>query len=101
MIPIDYFLYLSAFLFCIGIATVLTQKHIIAMLMGIELIFNAANINLVAFSRQDGVLQGQIFAIFVLLLAAAETAVALTIAYLIYKDRKIDKPNLLIELKDE
>ena len=100
MIPIDYFLYLSSFLFCIGFAIVLSQKHIIAILMGIELIFNAANINLVAFSRYDLQLHGQIFSLFVMIIAAAETAVALTIAYLIYKKRKIDKPNLLKELKD-
>jgi NADH:ubiquinone oxidoreductase subunit K len=100
MIPIDYFLYLSSFLFCIGFAIVLSQKHIIAILMGIELIFNAANINLVAFSRYDLQLHGQIFSLFVMIIAAAETAVALTIAYLIYKQRKIDKPNLLKELKD-
>ncbi len=100
MIPIDYFLYLSSFLFCISFAIILSQKHIIAILMGIELLFNAANINLVAFSRYDVQLNGQIFSLFVMIIAAAETAVALTIAYLIYKQRKIDKPNLLKELKD-
>ncbi len=79
---------------------VLTQKHIIAILMGIELIFNAATVNFVAFSRNDLQLNGHIFSLFVMVIATAETAVALTIAYLIYKQRKIDKPNLLKELKD-
>jgi NADH:ubiquinone oxidoreductase subunit K len=92
------FLYVACFLFCIGLAMVLTQKHIIAILMGIELIFNAANINLVVFSRQDTLLQGHIFSLFVMIIAAAETVVALTIAYLIYKQRKQDKPNEMTDL---
>jgi NADH-quinone oxidoreductase subunit K len=100
MIPITYFLIVACFLFCIGIAMVITQKHIIAILMGIELIFNAANINFVAFSRYDSLLNGQVFSLFVMVIATAETAVALTIAYIIYKQRKTDKPNSLISLKD-
>jgi NADH-quinone oxidoreductase subunit K len=92
------FLAVACFLFCIGLAMILTQKHIIAILMGIELVFNAANINLVVFSKYDKALQGQVFSLFIMIIAAAETAVALTIAYMIYKQRKEDKPNNLNEL---
>ena len=100
MLSVDYFVYVSCALFCIGLAIILTQKHIITVLMGIELLFNAAMLNLIAFSRYDTQLHGQIFSLFVLLLAAIETGVALVIAYLIYKQHKIDQPDKLNILKE-
>jgi NADH:ubiquinone oxidoreductase subunit K len=99
MIPIQHFLYLSAFLFMIGIAMVLTKKHTILILMGIELIFNAANINLVAFGQNDPNLKGQVFSLFVIMIAACETAVALAIILNVYRYFKTTNPTYLNELK--
>lgn len=79
-IPINWFLILSAALFCIGLAGVLIKKNAIIVLMSIELMLNAANINLVAFSVYNNDLgQGQIMALFSIGLAAAEVAVGLAI----------------------
>ena len=77
---LDKFLVVSAALFCCGLYTIMTRRNGVAMLMGVELILNAANINFVAFSHYLGkVMGGQIFAVFVIVIAAAETAVALSI----------------------
>lgn len=85
-IGLPHFLVLAALLFVCGVVTILTKRNAIGILMGVELILNAANINLVAFNRYahgsaDGsiLLSGQVFAIFVIVLAAAEAAVALAI----------------------
>lgn len=76
----------SALLFSLGIFAVLTRRNAILVLMGIELILNSANINFIAFSRYGGVnLAGQAVAIFVIILAAAEAAVALAIVLNIYQ----------------
>ncbi len=99
MIPLQHYLYLSAFLFCLGLAIVLTKKHTILMLMGIELIFNAANINLVAFSQNDPLLTGQVFTLFVVLIAACETAVALAIILSLYRHFKTINPQNVAEMK--
>lgn len=99
MIPLDHFLFLSAALFSIGVVVAITKKNAIIVLMGIELILNAANINLVAFSRFDPqMLQGQVFTLFVMVIAAAEAAVALAIVLKIYNHFKtidLDKLNKL------
>lgn len=84
-IPLNYFLILSAILFCIGISIVVIKRHIIVILMGIELMLNAVNINLVAFGRHDQGLQGQSMTLFVLVVAAAEAVVALAIILMAYK----------------
>lgn len=77
---LDKFLVVSAALFCCGLYTILTRRNGVAVLMGVELILNAANINFVAFSHYLGkVMGGQIFAVFVIVIAAAEAAVALAI----------------------
>jgi NADH-quinone oxidoreductase subunit K len=74
------YLLTAAALFCIGMAAIITRRNAVVVLMGIELMLNAANLNLVAFSRYDpGRLQGQVFALFVIVVAAAEAAVALAI----------------------
>ncbi|WP_156180345.1 NADH-quinone oxidoreductase subunit NuoK [Rufibacter radiotolerans] len=84
--PLLHVLLLAAILFGLGVAVVLTKRHAIAVLMGIELIFNAANLNLVAFSRHDpNLIQGQVFALFVMLIAAVEAAVALAIVLQAFK----------------
>jgi NADH-quinone oxidoreductase subunit K len=85
-VSIEPLLILSAFLFCVGLVIMITKRHIIIVLMGVELILNAANLNLVIFSQYDAAyLQGQIFALFVMVVAAAEAAVGLAILILVYR----------------
>lgn len=99
MIPLAHYLILATLLFCIGLAVAITRRNAIAVLMGLELMLNAANINLVAFSRYDGLqLEGQVFALFVIVVAAAEAAVALALVvrvYAYYKITDLDKLNRL------
>lgn len=84
--PIEHLLILGAALFCMGLLVVLSRKNAIAVLIGIELMLNASNINLVAFSHFDpDLLQGQIFALFVITVAAAEAAVGLAIVVRVYQ----------------
>ncbi|MCK5124868.1 MAG: NADH-quinone oxidoreductase subunit NuoK [candidate division Zixibacteria bacterium] len=95
-----HYLSLAAFLFAIGLYGILTRRNAIAILMSLELMFNAVNINLVAFNRFSGSdgLSGQIFALFVIAIAAAEATVGLAIVILIYRNwRSIDadRVNLL------
>jgi NADH-quinone oxidoreductase subunit K len=85
-ITLTHFLIISAVLFSFGIYAVLTRRNAIMVLMGLELILNSANINFLAFSRFGGMnIEGQMAAIFVIILAAAEAAVALAIVLNIYK----------------
>jgi NADH-quinone oxidoreductase subunit K len=85
-ITLQHYLLISALLFCIGIFAVITKRNAIVMLMGIELMLNAANINLVAFSKFDAVMiQGQMFALFVIVIAAAEASVGLAIVLRVYE----------------
>jgi NADH-quinone oxidoreductase subunit K len=88
MIPVDYYLFLSLALFTIGVVGVLTRRNVIIILMSIELILNAVNINLVAFSRMFGSVNGQIFAIFIITDAAAEAAVGLGIIIAYFRNRE-------------
>lgn len=86
MIPLQYYLIASAALFSLGIYGLLTRKNAINVLMAVELIFNSANINLVAFSRfVAGDVSGQLFALFVIVIAACEAAVALAIVMSLYR----------------
>jgi NADH:ubiquinone oxidoreductase subunit K len=81
-----HYLIIGALLFCFGLTAVLTRRNGIAVLMGIELILNAANINFVAFSNYvTHALGGHVFVVFVILLAAIEAAVALAIVFAIYR----------------
>lgn len=100
MIPLSWYLYLSAALFAIGLYGALARKNVIAILLGIELILNAANINLVAFWRygNPSMMAGQVFAIIVFAVAAAEVAVGLSLIISIYRSRKTvvaDELNLM------
>ncbi len=79
MFSIEHYLILSVALFAIGVAGVLLRRNVIVMLMSIELMLNAVNINLVAFSRLHGSVDGQVFAIFIIVAAAAEAVVGLGI----------------------
>lgn len=92
-IGIQHYLLVSAALFSLGMLGILTRRNAVNVLMGIELVLNSANINLVAFSRYgSGNLQGQLFAVFVIVIAAAEAAVALAIVLTLYRLRRT--PNL-------
>lgn len=99
MIGLEHYLVVGAMLFCLGVLAVVTRRNAIAVLMGVELILNAANVNLVAFSRfSDSGIDGQVFAIFVIILAAAEAAVALAIVLNIYRNYEmvsVDRLNSL------
>ncbi len=85
---LNQFLILAAVLFCIGVYGVLTRKNGVLVLMSIELILNAVNINLVAFGAFHQHLSGQVFALFVIAVAAAEVGVGLAIVLLIYRNRR-------------
>ncbi|MEO8613460.1 MAG: NADH-quinone oxidoreductase subunit NuoK [Chloroflexota bacterium] len=90
MIPLWMYLLVAAGLFCIGIYGVLSRRNAVAILMGVELMLNAVNINLVAFWRYvaPGNIAGQAFAAFVFVIAAAEAAVGLAIIISIYRNRR-------------
>jgi len=100
MITLSHFLVVSALLFVFGMFAVLTRRNAIAMLMGIELILNSANLNFVAFSRYVvGGVAGQMIAVFVIVLAAAEAAVALAIVLDLYQKLGTISPDETRELK--
>ncbi len=90
MIPLSWFLILAAALFSIGLYGALARKNAVAVLMGIELMFNAVNINLLAFWRHYGAdqMQGPVFVIIVLTAAAAEVAVGLALIISAYRRRQ-------------
>jgi NADH-quinone oxidoreductase subunit K len=89
MIPLSWYLIVAAAIFCIGIYGVLARKNAIAILMGIELMLNAVNLNLVAFWRYmtPGTISGQAFAVIVFAVAASEAAVGLALIISIYRRR--------------
>jgi NADH:ubiquinone oxidoreductase subunit K len=89
-IPLSWYLILAAILFCIGLFGVLSRKNAIAILLGIELMLNAVNINLVAFWRylNPAQMTGQAFAVIVFVVAAAEVAVGLALIISVYRRRK-------------
>lgn len=89
---LNQFLILSAFLFCVGIYGVLARRNGVLVLMSVELMLNAVNINLIAFAAFNHDVGGQIFALFVIAIAAAEVGVGLAIILLIY--RNLRSPDL-------
>lgn len=96
---LNQFLLLSAILFCIGIYGVIVRRNGVLVLMSIELILNAVNINLVAFGANTPGSIGQVFALFVIAVAAAEVGVGLAIVLLIYRNRQSIDIDQLDELK--
>jgi len=88
VIPVTHYIFLSLALLTIGVVGVLTRRNVIVILMSIELILNAVNINLVAFSRMFGSVHGQVFAIFIITDAAAEAAVGLGIIIALFRNRE-------------
>jgi len=98
VVPISYYLALSAVLFGLGVAGFIFRRNIITTFMAIELMLNAVNLAFVAFGRAHGQLQGQVFVFFVIVVAAAEAAVGLGIIILIARNRQslnIERINLL------
>jgi NAD(P)H-quinone oxidoreductase subunit 4L len=95
-VGLDHYLILSAALFCIGLVGVITQRNVIKLIMCLEIMLNAANITLIAFSQYitPTALTGQTFAIFVMVVAAAEVAVGIAIVFSIYRNREsVDMEN--------
>ena len=88
MVPISYYLILSAILFTLGVAGFLMKRNVITVFMSIELMLNAVNLSFVAFSYLLGNVDAQIFVFFVMVVAAAEAAVGLAIIILVHRNRK-------------
>lgn len=93
MVPLEWYLGLAAFLFSCGLYVALARRNAVAVLIGIELMLNAVNINLVAFWRYqftgaEDMLAGQVFTLFVIAIAAAEAAVGLALIISVYRNRK-------------
>jgi len=101
MVPLTWYLLLAAALFCIGLFGVLARKNAVAVLMGVELMLNAVNINLIAFWRYTALNQlvGQAFAVFVITVAAAEAAVGVALFIAIYRLRSTVNVEELDEMK--
>jgi NADH:ubiquinone oxidoreductase subunit K len=98
-VGLNQFLILSAFLFCTGIYGVLARKNAVLVLMSIELMLNAVNINLVAFSAFRSNVAGEVFALFVITIAAAEVGVGLAIVLLIYRNERTSDLDEVDQLK--
>ncbi|WP_256558439.1 NADH-quinone oxidoreductase subunit NuoK [Salinilacihabitans rarus] len=90
-VPIEYYVLLSMALFCVGLFGILTRRNALLFLMSVEIMLNAANVNLIAFAFYHGNLTGQVFALFTMALAAAEVAVGLGIIMVLYRNfRDVD-----------
>jgi NADH-quinone oxidoreductase subunit K len=85
MVPLSHYLGLSLLLFVLGVVGVLVRRNLLTVLMAIELMLNAVNLNLMAFSRQLGDLNGQVFAVFVIAVAAGEAAIGLAIIISLFR----------------
>jgi NAD(P)H-quinone oxidoreductase subunit 4L len=98
-VDLNQFLILSAFLFCTGIYGVLARRNGVLVLMSVELMLNAVNINLIAFSAYGHDIGGQVFALFVITIAAAEVGVGLAIVLLIYRNLRSSNLDQVDQLK--
>ncbi|MCS7225599.1 MAG: NADH-quinone oxidoreductase subunit NuoK [Gloeomargarita sp. SKYB31] len=100
VLPLQSFLFLAAALFCIGIYGLVTSRNVVRVLMSVELMLNAVNLNFIAFANylDPADIKGQVFSVFVITVAAAEAAVGLAIVLAIYRNREtvdMEKFNLL------
>lgn len=98
-VQLTHYLVFAAFIFCAGLFVVIVKRSAIFALMGIELMLNATHVNLAAFSRFDPQLEGQILAIFSIVLTAAEVTIAVALLLNIYKERDTTDLSDLNELK--
>lgn len=99
MIPTSYYLTLSAVLFTLGVAGVLTRRNAIIVFMSVELMLNAANLAFLAFARQFMDVSGQVFVFFVMVVAAAEVAVGLALIVVIFRSKQSISLDELNQLK--
>ena len=88
MIGATHYVALSLILFCLGLIGVMVRRNFITVLMSLELVFNAANLNLIAFSYHLGDLAGQVLTVFVIAVAAAEAAIGLAILVVLFRNRR-------------
>jgi NADH:ubiquinone oxidoreductase subunit K len=96
---VNQFLILGALLFCMGVYGVITRKNAVMVLLSVELVLNSVNINLLAFDRLNGGSDGNVFALFIIAVAAAEVGVGLAMVMLVYRNRKSISLDELSEMK--
>ncbi|MGH7844293.1 MAG: NADH-quinone oxidoreductase subunit NuoK [Candidatus Binatia bacterium] len=99
MVPVHYYLVLSALIFVIGVAGVIIRRNLIVILMSIELMLNAVNLTFIAFARAQGSMDGQVIVFFVMTVAAAEAVIGLAIIIAIYRHRQTLDPKEMHLLK--
>jgi len=99
MVPLNYYLVLSALVFAIGVTGVIIRRNLIVILMSIELMLNAVNLTFIAFSRSLGSMEGQVIVFFVMTVAAAEAVVGLAIIISLYRHRQSLDPQEMQLLK--
>ena len=99
MVPLDYYLILSAIIFAIGVTGVLIRRNLIVVLMSIELMLNAVNLTFIAFSNSLGSMDGQVIVFFVMAVAAAEAVVGLAMIISVFRHRQSLDPQEMQLLK--
>lgn len=101
MFPVVHALYVAAFLFALGLFIIVTKRNTIMVLLGIELLLNASNLNLVAFNQlRPGTVDGQMFVLFVIIVAVCEAAVGLAIILQVYQYFHTSAPDSVSEIKE-
>jgi NADH:ubiquinone oxidoreductase subunit K len=101
MFPIEHLLILGAFLFSLGLLVIITKRNTIMVLLGIELMLNASNLNLVAFNQlKPGSVDGQMFVLFVIIVAVCEAAVGLAIVLQVYQYFETSVTDSISEIKE-
>jgi len=99
MLPVSYYIVVSTMMFVIGLVGILIRRNFLIILFAVELMLNAANINLVAFSRHYGEVDGQVISLFVIVIAAAEAAVGLAIIIVLFRNKRTTNVDEISDLK--
>lgn len=101
MFPVDHALFIAAFLFSLGLLIVITKRNTIMVLLGIELLLNASNLNLIAFNQlRPSTIDGQMFVLFVIIVAVCEAAIGLAIVLQVYQYFQTSIPDSVSEIKE-
>jgi NADH:ubiquinone oxidoreductase subunit K len=101
MFPVDHALFIAAFLFSLGLLIVITKRNTIMVLLGIELLLNASNLNLIAFNQlRPATIDGQMFVLFVIIVAVCEAAIGLAIVLQVYQYFQTSIPDSVSEIKE-